>query len=171
MNAADKGNGKAGTLHLIDAENLAGDPYARRDTTLEVLLKFSRIADYSDGDLAYLAGNRYLLDPVIFDLPLTARSRHASGPDGADKVLLADAPTDWVCRRFRRLVVGSGDHIFAGLAEAALRAGLAVTIVGRPGGIARVYFELGCDVRTLDDLPSPSAPLANEGAATAEEAA
>jgi hypothetical protein len=43
--------------------------------------------------------------------------RWGRGPDGADKVLLAEAdPTD-VARRFDRLVIASGDHIFGALAN------------------------------------------------------
>src|SRR5262245_33572591 len=92
---------RAGTLHLIDAENLAGDPFAARDETLEILDRYGHLARHAEDDLAFVAANPWLLKGIVFDLPFPARPRCASGPDGADLALLAEAPQEWVCRRFR----------------------------------------------------------------------
>jgi hypothetical protein len=137
------------TLHLVDVENLAGDAYPTTDRALAVLHDYATSAGHCDGDLAFLAANRHLLHSIVFDLPFACRPSTASGPDGADLALLDAAPPAWVCRRFDRLVIGSGDHVFAELAEAALAAGLEVAILTRPGSVARIYFELGCEVRFL----------------------
>lgn len=156
---------RAGSLHLVDPENLAGDAFAPRSDTLVALDRYSRVAGYAEGDLAYVAGNRWLLEEAVFELPFTARVRWASGIDGADLALLAEAPAEWVCRRFGRLVIGSGDHIFSGLAETALDAGVPVTVVGRAGSIARIYSDLGCEVFTLDGRRTPPTPVANAAVA------
>ena len=142
---------RAGALHLVDAENLAGDPFSSRASALTAIHEFADLAGAGSDDLTFISGNRFLLDDVVFELPFTARVRHASGPDGADRSLLADASPDWVCRRFRRLVIGSGDHIFGDLAAAALEAGLEVTVVARPGCVSHVFADLGCEVRYLGD--------------------
>jgi hypothetical protein len=144
---------RAGTLHLVDAENLVGDPFAQPEATHAAIRAFDELADLGDYDLVFVAANRYLINPVVFDIPFTARVRHAKGRDGADRALLDDAPAEWVCRRFRRLVIGSGDHIFADLAEQAIDAGLEVTVIGRRGSISARYRELGCTVFTLDGPP------------------
>jgi hypothetical protein len=151
---------RAGTLHLVDAENLVGDPFAEPEETHAAIRAFEQVAGLCDDDLVFIAANHHLLKPVVFDIPFTARVRHAKGRDGADRALLDDAPAEWVCRRFRRLVIGSGDHIFADLAEHAIDAGLEVTVIGRRGSISARYRELGCTVFALDDPPRnpPAAP-------------
>lgn len=126
------------------------------------------------GDLAFLAARRNLLGFVLFDAPFPCRAWTAAGPDGADLALLNTAPTQRVCRRFRRIVIGSGDHALAGLADAALSSGLDAVVVGRPGSIARVYSDLGCDIRHLGKsanvaptptrLDVPSVPAAGDAA-------
>lgn len=40
----------------------------------------------------------------------------ADRPDGADLALIGSVDVDWVADRFGRVVIGSGDHIFAALA-------------------------------------------------------
>ncbi len=140
------------TLHLVDLENLVGDPYASSERSQLVLAEYRQIAAQKFGHLAVVAANHHLLDPVIYELAEWSRAHHASGPDGADNVLLDNAPCQWVCQRFKRLVIGSGDHIFADLAEAAITHGLAVTVIGRVGSIARRFSTLGCDIRVLSEF-------------------
>jgi hypothetical protein len=139
-------------MHLVDIENLAGGPYPDREAALEALREYAELADCGEGDLAFVAANRHLVSEIVFDLPFSARVRHAGiGRDGADRCLLEDARPEWLCRRFGRLVIGSGDHYFADLANDALRAGLDVVIVARRNAVARVFVDLGCDIRYLHD--------------------
>lgn len=139
-------------IHLIDIENLAGDPFVAAPEALTRLEQYRQIAQHGEGDLTVVAANRYLLDDIVFDMPFTALFRRATGRDGADLALLGEAPADWVCRRFSRLVIGSGDHLFTDLADVALASGLSVTVVGRRASVAAAYSSLGCEVRTLPDI-------------------
>lgn len=145
-------NKRSGTFHLVDLENLVGDPYGSCERAHRVLAEYRQITAQQCDHMAVVAANRHLLDPVIHEVAPWSRAHHAFGPDGADRVLLENAPADWVCQRFKRLVIGSGDHIFTDLAEVALARGLAVTVVGRAGSIARQFSILGCDVRTLSEF-------------------
>jgi hypothetical protein len=138
-----------GAIHLIDIENLAGSAYPQPHDAIATLRSYAVDADHRNGDLAFLAANRYLLHSIVFDVPFTCRPTAASGPDGADLALLAAAPIDWVRKRFDRIVIGSGDHCFAELTAAGLDAGLEVVVVARPGTIARIYFDQGCTIRLL----------------------
>src|SRR5262245_24660548 len=46
------------------------------------------------------------------------RTLVAHGADGADLALVAQAAPEWVAKRFDRMVIASGDGIFAARAEA-----------------------------------------------------
>ena len=58
------------------------------------------------------------------------------GRDGADKALLEFADVRHIATRYDRVVVGSGDHIFAPLVSELMAAGVMVTVVAPSKSIA-----------------------------------
>src|SRR4051812_14471354 len=103
------------TLHLVDLENLVGDPMASGAAALDALDALDRYlttAGHQDGDHVVLAANPGLVRTVMFDLPVPCNAHAVPGTDGADLMLLEQAEPGFVAARFGRLVVGSGDHEF-----------------------------------------------------------
>lgn len=101
------------TLHLIDLENLVGDPVAKGPVVGATLERYRTLAGWRLGDQAIVAANPGLLREVFFHTNADCALRPVRGHDGADLYLLAGAPPEWVAKRFGRIVIGSGDHIFA----------------------------------------------------------
>ncbi len=124
------------TLHLVDIENLLGDPWATGWRVGWALEQYLGVAGWRQGDLVYLAANPYLVRELAFGLPVECNTRAVVGRDGADMILLAHAPADFVVRRAGRLVVGSGDHIFAARAAQVAASGVEVLVVARPESLS-----------------------------------
>ncbi len=103
-------------LHLIDIENLtSGVLNISSQSVNNVLNLFLRVSKWKLGDLLVIAANPGLMKVFAFDLfELPARLLCGKGPDGADKLLLSAVPKN-LESSFNRIVVGSGDHIFAPL--------------------------------------------------------
>ncbi|MFM8237085.1 MAG: hypothetical protein ACKOBG_04920 [Actinomycetota bacterium] len=99
----------------------------------------------------FVAANRRIVRRIAFGAPFSWIIRLARGRDGADRALVGDAPPEWVCGRFGRLVIGSGDHAFLPLATAARAAELEVIVIGRRGSVSTRYRLLGCEIRYLPD--------------------
>jgi hypothetical protein len=135
-------------LHLLDIENLVGDPCADDLSVSAAVDAYRLLADVGPEDLAVVATNGRLALASGLAWP-GALLRVGRGPNGADLALLAEAtPTD-VALRFSRVVVGSGDGIFAETARELRRLGCEVVVVARPGSIARRLRRFA-DVRLLE---------------------
>ena len=132
------------SLHLVDLENLVGDPRAGAAVALDTFDAYLDAAHWSAGDHLIVACNPWLMTKIAFDLP-TACSKHAAhGRDGADTMLLSLAPPELVVKRYGRLVVGSGDGIFAGRAIIVRERGVHVDVVARPDGCSTRLHRFGC---------------------------
>ena len=132
------------SLHLVDLENLVGDPRAEASAALEVFGEYLDAAHWEAGDHLIVACNPWLMTKIAFDLP-TACSKHAAhGRDGADVMLLSLAPPELVVKRYGRLVVGGGDGIFASRAGIVHEHGTAVNVVARPDGCSSRLHRFGC---------------------------
>lgn len=142
------------TLHLVDLENLIGDPLAERDVALATLDTYLDLAAWQPDDHIILATNPWLMAKIAFDLPVDA-SRHAvHGKDGADTMLLSLAPTELVTTRYGRLVIGSGDGIFANRARTVREHGIPVDVVARANGCSTRLRRFCCTylTPTTDDV-------------------
>jgi len=137
------------TLHLVDLENLIGDPYAKGRMVTEALACYLHAAAWRPGDLVYVASCPPVIAEIGFASPVPCRLFAARGEDGADLQLLAHAPPELVRRRVERLVIGSGDHIFAPRALAALEAGVSVGIVSRPEALSGRLVAIGAPVALM----------------------
>jgi len=125
------------SLHLVDIENLVGDPRAEAALVLAVLDEYLRAARWTAGDHVIVAANPGLMEKVIFDLPVPANVHCAPGRDGADGKLLEAVAPHTICTRYDRLVIGSGDAIFFPRARDVRAAGLAVEVIARLDGCSR----------------------------------
>lgn len=126
---------KGRTLHLVDVENLLGDPFSSEAAVTEVLERYRR-GHLSSGDQVVIAANPHLAVKVKMAWP-GAMVRWGRGPDGADNALLAEADPADIARRFERLVIASGDHVFEALIKQVQALGVAVLVVHRPGCLSR----------------------------------
>lgn len=149
---ADVPRGRA--LHLVDIENLAGSARPEPTDALAVVSEYLDLARWNAGDHVVVSANGALLRTVMFALPAGWAVRGARrGPDGADHVLLDAAEPDFVVARFHRLVVGSGDGIFASLLATVGAAGVFTSVVSaRPRLSTRLRVAAG-HVRYLSGAP------------------
>ena len=122
------------TLHLIDIENLAGS--ARPSARVVRDLRNDYGARVQPGDLVIVAANHGAAPVVWWEWP-GARHLPRSGPNGADEALLEVIRTEHAEQRFDRVVIASGDAIFAMPAAELARRGVSVAVVARRGSLAR----------------------------------
>ena len=90
----------------------------------DTLTRYLRVARWREGDHVFIASNPGLMRHVVFAPPVPWNAHATCGPDGADVMLLSLAPPELIVRRYARLVIGSGDDIFAARANAARALGV-----------------------------------------------
>jgi hypothetical protein len=121
-------------VHLLDIENLTASP---RPGALEVTatMELYRTAvPIGRMDQFIAAVNPRSLVSVGIALQ-GVQLLTLSGPDGADRALVETALEDHLDQRFSRVVIGSGDGYFAGLAVWLIGRGVHVTVVSRRGAL------------------------------------
>lgn len=144
------------TLHVIDVENLAGTPYVSVEEAGWVVQRYRSKVGVADGDLGVIGcnpGAAYDVKPAWPDALLRVRR----GANGADLALLAELHADEVARRFARVVLATGDHIFSTPAWALRRAGVVVAVAVGRGALAS---DLRRVAATVYDLQLDLAPAA-----------
>ena len=143
--------GKNRTLHLVDIENLVGEPVAWTDKNVEaVFFEYLQEANWQPGDSLVVASNPGLMGRLAFNLSaIPHRSLCATGPDAADNLLINAVPTE-IADRYGRIVVGSGDHAFTQLLTGLQ--GHASTLVVY--GVGRISWELYRSAEHVIRLPS-----------------
>ncbi len=135
MSATDIPAGR--TLHLIDLENVVGDPWA---TGPGVAADYEAVlveGGHRAGDQVAVAANRWMVAELGFVPHTSCQLLVAHGPDGADRALIEWASPAWIAQRFERLVIASGDGIFTDVVRAARASGLCVEIVPGRGAVSR----------------------------------
>ena len=145
------------TLHLIDLENLVGDPRARSTEALSALADYLDLADYRPGDPVLIAANPGMIAVVAFDTPVPCSLHAARGKDGADLALLSHVEPTQIAERFGRLAIGSGDGGFADAAVAVRNCGAPVIVVSRRRSLSRRLQGEGLGIRFL---PEPAFSMA-----------
>jgi hypothetical protein len=124
-------------IHLVDVDNLVGDPrVATREAIRDALAAYRIASGFRRDDLVVLATNPGLALEVGLAWP-GARLLSRNGVDGADLALVAEAKVVSYDRRVSRVVIGSGDHIFGPVATELRAAGFTVAAVSRRGSLAR----------------------------------
>jgi hypothetical protein len=126
------------TLHLIDVDNLLGDPTTTNADDIDLVFRsYRHAARFTDGDHAVVATGHHADHVLAIELAWPqVQHRRARGPDGADLALLEAA--DWAATsgRFERVVIGSGDRIFLVALDRLRAADIQVEFVARARSLA-----------------------------------
>ena len=117
------------TLNLVDLENLVGGR-VETDAVRDVWSEFVAVADLRHDDHSCVAVSRQHAAAAFFGLPGNVqRIVGPNGPDGADLALLDAIDYRWATANFGQVIIASGDHIFAPVADRFRDAGLPVVQV------------------------------------------
>lgn len=140
------------SLHLVDIENLLGDPLASPDEIERALAIYRRVAAYRTGDHVYIGCDARMVPDVHRAWP-AAHIRAGRGRDGADLALLAIADVHHIVTRYDRVIVASGDGIFAPMVSELCRCHVRVELVSRRGSLSRRLVRLAA-CYPMPELPS-----------------
>lgn len=115
------------SLHLIDLENLCANGFPTEELIAKVWHTYRYGVPNSPED-HYIVGSSHLFaSRAWFVLPTQGIQRCVrSGKDGGELAILARFDLDHTVARFDRLVIGSGDGMFAASAKMARNCGLHV---------------------------------------------
>jgi hypothetical protein len=139
-------------LHLIDLENLVGSADFTREDAARVHRGYVQVAPSGAVNQMVLATSHHAAAHAWFGWPATARRLVRSGQDGADLALLHVLACESVVARFDRIVIGSGDGIFAYEAARLQAAGVALSVVTGRGALSRQLSFAVRDVRYLEPI-------------------
>ena len=126
-------------LVVVDLENLCGGSEAVEARHDDVRRELSATLNTETTSFTVVAYGRFVQD-AIPELPFNwpkARILVGSGIDGADLRLLEVLDTEPVAERSMRIVLCSGDGIFAESVARLVASGHHVTVFARPGTISR----------------------------------
>ena len=121
------------TLHLVDADNLLGDPNCTDATHIgSVFAAYRQASAFAHGDHVVVATGCNGQHALSVELAWpSVCHRRRSGPDGADMALLEESQWAAGVGRFRRVVIGSGDRIFLAALDQLRSADITVDVVSR----------------------------------------
>lgn len=129
------------TLHLLDVENLPGGQI-KPGAVESMWTEFVQVMQPRWDDQSTVAVALRHAATAFLALPSGLRRVVGSnGPDGADEALLESADMDWAAAHFGRVVIGSGDHIFAPLAEGLRANGVSVVQVIGAGACSAALYQ------------------------------
>lgn len=148
-------NKKTRRLHLIDVENLIGDPRPTDSDVRTCQARYSSLVGTEGPDQVIVACNHGALLAVGCGWP-HSRYLVRSGPDGADLALLGVLDHEGVEDRFDEVVLGSGDGIFTSAVVALHRSGIPVTVVSRPGSLSNQLRMVATHVMPFLELTPPT---------------
>lgn len=146
------------TLHLIDVENLLGGTTFTEADVAALKLAYTAVAGVAKGDFEIVGSSHYTAPAVWFGWR-NARRVVRSGRDGADLALIEILETENVSVRFGRVVIASGDQIFAEHAAHLHRKDVKVTVVTRRESLSNQLKLATRDQRFLDPEPRIAADL------------
>ena len=139
-------------LHLVDIENLVGDPWPSLSQVREVRCLYTDCLAFGAMDQVEVAASSHrTLKNAAFGWPrVHYRARY--GPDGADLALLDVLRHEDVAGRFTHVVIGSGDHLFAEEAARLAAQDVCVTVVSRRRSLSRQLAREAHQVILLDTM-------------------
>jgi hypothetical protein len=154
--------GPARAVHLVDAENLLGTAAPGPADVRQLAARYADVIGFGPMDQVVIACSHLAFKTIGFCWT-GPQYLLRSGPDGADLALLAVLQHDHIAARFPRVVIASGDHIFAQAVTDLTRSGCSVTIATRRGHLSRT-LELAASHRIIY-LDPPADPSAGQPAA------
>lgn len=136
-------------LHLIDIENEIGKP---NPTAAEIsqfrVFYCDRNNVARDAHIVVAASSGPTLLEASVGWP-GARTTFLPGRDGADLALIDVALGENVDKRYSKVLIASGDHIFAEAASTLIRLGVHVTVFARAVSLSRFLRETAADIRVF----------------------
>lgn len=119
---------------LIDIENVVG----ASELTAANVTEVKTAMDLLEGAnvMKVVACSHHNAEAVMFNWP-KARIILKSGKDGADLALIRVATDEDIAKRFDRVVIASGDGIFASVAKELSEQGVEVSIVCGRGALSK----------------------------------
>ena len=137
------------SINIIDIENLFGGTDPTADDVRDVWTAYnSHGVTIEDNDHVVVASCSRVAKVAWFALPASGLQRVVrDGPDGADLAALSALDLPHAATRYDRLVIASGDHAFAPVAEEARSLGMAVHLVIGRGAPSRELLR-ACPSRT-----------------------
>lgn len=148
-------------LHLVDVENLVGGTTFSEVDVAVTAAAYERVASIGLRDLVTVASSHFTAMPTWFGWG-SARRLVRSGPDGADLALIEVIETEGVATRFSRVVIASGDRIFAQSAARLQAQGVEVTVVTRAEALSNHLRLAVRDIQYLDVLHHLAPELARK---------
>lgn len=142
-------------LHLLDADNLIGDPRVTDPGVIGRCFRdYCSVAGHRPGDHVVVGtGCNGVHALAVQQAWQPARVVRRSGPDGADLALIEAATVEAERHRYTHFVIGSGDHRFADLYDELVDKGYPVTVVSRSRSLSRALrSRAGDQVLYLPDL-------------------
>ena len=152
------------SLHLVDVENLAGGTTFGEVDVAVIAAAYGPVASIGPNDLVVVASSHFTAVQTWFGWGGGVRRLIRSGPDGADLALLEVLETERVATRFGRVVIGSGDRIFAEPAAWLQAQDVDVTVVTRADSLSKQIRLAVRDIRFLNVLPQLAADLGQRAA-------
>jgi len=138
-------------LHLVDVENLLGTPWFTSHAVADLRRVYDSVSAASNpahyligtsaGRNLVEAGHGWGQGQMVF----------SKGKDGAERAMLAEV-TLATASRYDRVVIGSGDGIFADLAASLQSVGVVVSVVSRQRSLSRALSLAVRDARFLPEL-------------------
>jgi hypothetical protein len=146
-------------IHLVDIENLLGSPQFSEADVRHLHSLYAQVSQAA-GNAQVVVGSSSAQALIVagFGWP-AARQIWLPGTDGADRALLEVAATEHLASRFERVVIGSGDGIFAAAAASLQVAGCAVTVVSRAESLSSRLRLAVSDIRLLPRANIPACAL------------
>ena len=144
--------GQGRRLVLVDLENLAGGPCHTADAALWVRRRLADCGALAYGDQVTVAVDGSGLASVAWPWR-GARCLPGHGHDGADLVLLEELG-DRVPQRYDRLVLASGDGIFADAVADLVARGVHVTVTAHEISLSARLSAAASEVVLLSRVPS-----------------
>ncbi|WP_019135766.1 NYN domain-containing protein [Cellulomonas massiliensis] len=139
------------TLYLIDIENMAGCSSLATAEVATIQARMRAMGMLATGDPVAVASSHHNALAAHFGWTGSAQRLVRSGPSGADQELLSViADVRWISARYSRVVLASGDGIFANAIAELKRAGCRVTVVPPDQGLSkRLRLAAGQDVTPM----------------------
>lgn len=126
------------TLCLVDIENMACNSRVQQAKVSRIQRRLSATAGLNHDDHVVIAAGPLSAQAAWRGWKGAARRLLGRGQDGADRALLAAVDDlQWVADRFDRVVIASGDHIFAPTVAALQTRGIDVLVVAPPVGLSK----------------------------------
>jgi hypothetical protein len=149
----EKGTPMPRTFHVLDIEDCCDSGLPDRRDLEAMLPLYAAAAHMTETDHGIASTSRSVASWMVFSLPHQFRWISAGiEPGAADSALLRAVDEGLLARRYGRLVIGSGDGAFAGLAARLRRRGLYVEVVAREGHCAPTLREAAHQVHDLGHL-------------------